>query len=370
MKVGVLTSSRADFGIYSSLLKRIQEDSFFDLEIIAFGTHLSKFHGYTVEQIVEARFPKIYKIASLLTNDDEHSISTAYGLTALKFSDFWADHMYDWVLCLGDRFEMAAAVQAGIPYDVNFAHLHGGETTLGAIDNIYRHQITLAAKLHFPATQLFAERIIDITGNKKGINVVGSLSIDEIGNLNIPDEDEFRNRYNIQGDFILITFHPETVSPERNRANAKEMYKALKMLSKNMKLVITMPNADTYGTIFRANLLQLKNEEADQVILIETFGKLNYFAAMRYCTFLLGNTSSGIIEAASFGKYVINVGDRQKGRAQSGNVVNTSFDAKEINHAALSLLPKGRFAGVNIYYRPGTARAILESLKNFNNEEL
>src|SRR5690606_5753673 len=145
MRVAVLTSSRADFGIYLPLLNRLKEDPFFQLEIIAFGTHLSKFHGYTLDQIKESGFTTIHEISSLLTNDDEVSIATSFGLTVLKFADFWDKHSYDWVLCLGDRFEMAAAVQAGIPFGVRFAHLHGGETTLGAIDNIYRHQTSLAS---------------------------------------------------------------------------------------------------------------------------------------------------------------------------------------------------------------------------------
>lgn len=363
MKIGILTSSRADFGIYLPLLQKMREDSFFELEIIAFGTHLSKFHGYTIEEIKSGGFPVIHEISSILTNDDEVSISTAYGLTALKFADFWNEHNFDWVLCLGDRFEMAAAVQAGIPFGVKFAHIHGGETTLGAIDNIYRHQITLASQLHFPSTEGFADRISEIIGTKEKIYPVGSLSIEDIENLPIPKEVDFRQKYGIEGEFALLTFHPETVSPEKNKENALEMFKALEEISNVILLVITMPNADTNGTLFRRVLFSLKEKCNDRVMLIENFGKLNYFAAMRYCEFLIGNTSSGIIEAASFGKYVINVGDRQKGRAQSENVMNVSFNSEQIKEAFIYLSKKEIFEGINIYQKKNTGDSIMKFLK-------
>jgi GDP/UDP-N,N'-diacetylbacillosamine 2-epimerase (hydrolysing) len=369
MKIGVLTSSRADYGIYLPLLERIKSDPLYDLEIIAFGTHLSKFHGYTVDQIKQDGYSVIHELSSLITNDDESAIATAYGLTCLKFADFWKYHSYDWVFCLGDRFEMSAAIQAALPFGVRFAHLHGGETTLGAIDNTYRHQITLASALHFPATQIFAERIAELTGTTDNIYPVGSLSIDALADMDVPEEIAFREKHQIHEEYSLLTFHPETVDPKRNESYAKEMLQALSIIAKTTLLVITMPNADTNGSIFREALYALKERHPQKVLLIENFGKLNYFAAMRYCTMLIGNTSSGIIEAASFGKYVINVGDRQKGRAQSANVINTAFLATHITDAFTKLCNQGKYEGENIYYQAGTADLILNHL-NIVNEKL
>lgn len=364
MKIGVLTSSRADYGIYLPLLKQLKERPDYKLEIIAFGTHLSKYHGYTLDYIKSDGFEVIYEISSILTNDDETSISTAYGLTVLKFADFWREHQFDWVFCLGDRYEMSAAVQAGIPYGINFAHIHGGETTLGAIDNIYRHQISLASKKHFPATEFFAKRIEELIGSPENIFYVGSLSIDELGEMPIPAESEFREKYGIKGEFALLTFHPETVSPQKNVEYAAEMLNGLKEIAKEVLLVITMPNADTFGTIYRDALYQLKESVSDRVLLIENFGKLNYFAAIRYCKLMIGNTSSGIIEAASFGKYVMNVGDRQKGRAQSDNIINVPFSSKEMIKAFSLALERRDYKGDNIYHRSGTVNLILNNLKD------
>ena len=367
MKIGILTSSRADYGIYLPLLNKIKEDSFFDLEIIAFGTHLSKSHGYTLSEIEKNNYKKIHTISSLIANDDEQSIATSYGLTVLKFSDFWQQNKFELVLCLGDRFEMSAAVQAGIPFNVKFAHLHGGETTLGAIDNIYRHQITLASNLHFTASEMFSDRIVELIGHKKNVFTVGSLSLNDIEKFQPINKTEFYSKFNIPNkDFALITFHPETVNTEMNQHFSFEMRKALSQVASKLYLVITMPNADTMGSVFRMEIEQLKNEFSTQVMCIENFGKENYFSAMYYAKLLIGNTSSGIIEAASFGKYVVNVGDRQKGRMQSDNVINTTFNHQNIIDAVEKAIVNKTFIGKNKYYNQDAADLIIHHIKQFN----
>lgn len=364
MKIGVLTSSRADYGIYLPLLQKMQLDPFFELEIIAFGTHLSKFHGYTLYEIQKGGFKVLHTISSLISNDDEQAIATAYGLTALKFADFWASHTFDSVLCLGDRFEMNAAVQAGIPFGVKFAHLHGGETTLGAIDNIYRHQITLAACLHFVATEMFKSKVIELTGNNKNIFNVGSLSLDNIDHFEAVDESIFYNQFKIpKANFALVTFQPETVASKDNLIYVHEMKIALSEIALDLNLVITMPNADTLGTSYRQVKTELKATYPNKIVLIENFGKKNYFSAMKYAQFLIGNTSSGIIEAASFGKYVVNVGERQKGREQSNNILECPFNAKAIIKNVKKAVSFGNFFGQNVYYKPNVADNIISILK-------
>ena len=364
MKIGVLTSSRADYGIYVPLLEKIKNDTYFELEIITFGTHVSKNHGYTIQEIQKDSYKVIHQIDTLLLDDNETSIAKSYGLTTVAFADFWSNNKYDLVFCLGDRFEMSAAVQAGIPFGVKFAHLHGGETTLGAIDNVYRHQITLASKLHFVATECFAKKVSELIGTSDTINDVGSLSLDNIKSFQPIDKKEFYTKFNIPSDdFVLVTFHPETVSSTNNYQFAQEMKIALATISKNIFVVITMPNADTLGSIFRERLLSLKEENPNSILLIENFGKINYFSAMYYSKLLIGNTSSGIIEAASFGKYVVNVGDRQKGRLQSKNIFNCDFNSVEIINNFFMIQSLRPFVGENIYYKQGAANAIINKLK-------
>lgn len=367
MKIGILTSSRADYGIYFPLLNELKKDSFFKLEIIAFGTHLSKSHGFTLTEIENNGFDIIHTISSLISNDDEESIATSYGLTILKFVDFWKANRYDLIFCLGDRFEMSAAVQAGIPFGLKFAHIHGGETTLGAIDNIYRNQITHASILHFTANDLFSNKVYKLIGPSINIHTVGSLSLDGIENYQSISKFDFYQKFNLpNNDFALITFHPETVNTDMNEQFAIEMKKALSQLVSKLFLVITMPNADTMGSIFRREIIKLKEEFSNQVLCIENLGKENYFSAMYYAKVLIGNTSSGIIEAASFGKYVVNVGDRQKGRMQSDNVINAPFKYQKIIEAVDIAIQRKSFKGINKYFNQHSVNLIINHIKQFN----
>jgi GDP/UDP-N,N'-diacetylbacillosamine 2-epimerase (hydrolysing) len=367
MKIGVLTSSRADYGIYLPLLNKIKKDNFFELEIIAFGTHLSRSHGYTLKDIEKDTYNCIHTISSLISDDSEESIASSYGLTVLKFSDFWEIHKYDLVFCLGDRFEMSAAIQAGIPFGVKFAHLHGGEITLGAIDNIYRHQITLASTLHFTAVDIFTQKVCRLIDSSQNVFTTGSLSLNDIKSFIPIEKQAFFEKFGIPEEgFILVTFHSETMSSQDNFQYAEEMKKALRKLSEKTFIVITMPNADTQGSIYREAVEKLKLEVPDRILLIENFGKTNYFSAMYYASILLGNTSSGILEAASFGKYVVNVGDRQKGRAQSKNIINCEFEEKAIISSVRKAIEFKVYKGENIYFKLDAADNIIKIIKQFS----
>ncbi|MDP4679785.1 MAG: UDP-N-acetylglucosamine 2-epimerase, partial [Cyclobacteriaceae bacterium] len=155
MRIGVLTSSRADFGIYLPLIKALDSDEHFNLSLIVFGAHLSKEHGYTITEILEMGFSKIQKLCPLEFEDSPAEIGKSIGHITSHFASYWENHkeVYDVVFCLGDRFEMFAAVVAGVPFGIRFAHIHGGETTLGAIDNVFRHSITLYSTIHFTSTE-------------------------------------------------------------------------------------------------------------------------------------------------------------------------------------------------------------------------
>ncbi|SFG33024.1 GDP/UDP-N,N'-diacetylbacillosamine 2-epimerase (hydrolysing) [Pontibacter chinhatensis] len=374
MRIGVLTSSRADYGIYKPLLKALQEDTKFDLKIIAFGTHLSPFHGSTVDTIIADGFGVDYKVRSLLLNDDKNAVSTACALTSLKFADFWEQHTneFDLVFCLGDRFEMFGAVSAGIPYHIKFAHIHGGETTLGAIDNIYRHAITLSSTLHFVSQEVFASRVAEIKGDNANIYVTGALSLDNLTNTQLLSKDEFEDKWNINLNIptVLVTVHPETVAPEMNERHLTEILDALRFIAKEYQVVITMPNADTNGNIFRAGFYKLKSELYEKLHLIENFGTQSYFTCMFYSKILLGNTSSGIIEAASFKKYVINIGDRQKGRVAGGNVFHVPFDSQSIINTLKNISTLREYKGGNPYFKKGAAQTIISILKEFDSDKL
>lgn len=364
MRIGILTSSRADYGIYIPLLEELKKDTFFDLQIIAFGTHLSKKHDFTIKNIVKDEYKIIHKINTFINDDSKKGIVDSYSKTISEFSKFWSKNKFDLVFCLGDRFEMSAAVQSSIPFGVTLAHISGGETTLGAIDNIYRHQITLASKIHFVSINSNFKKVVQLTGSSNHIYNVGSLSLNNIELFKATDKSTFFDKFGIKnGPYILVTIHPETVSVESNLLYAKEFSKALSEICKEINVIITMPNADTLGSVYRKEINNLRDNNQNSILLIENFGKKHYFNAMNYSTLLLGNTSSGIIEAASFGKYFINVGDRQKGRTQSLNVYDVNFDSYNIIKTTLKLLSYDPYSGENIYFKKQSAKKIITTLK-------
>ena len=366
MKIGVLTSSRSDYGIYLPLLRELKEDPFFDLEIIVFGTHLIKKFGYTYKDIVKDKFDNIKKIKSLIDDDSESGIVLSYSKTIKEFSNFWANNLYDLVFCLGDRFEMSAAVQSGIPFRIKFAHIHGGETTLGAIDNIYRHQITLASIIHFTSTEESLNKVNLLIGNPKFTFNVGSLSLNDIKKFKPAKKSDFLKSFHIEDKpFVLATFHPETVSLKNNLSYANIMRTAIAEISKSVQVVVTMPNADTLGSLYRKELNKLKLNNSENIVLVENFGKVNYFNAMYYSSVLIGNSSSGIIEAASFNKYFVNVGERQRGRSQSQNVKNVPFDSSKIIKETLKFKNNKKYFGENIYFREEPSKSIIKILKKW-----
>jgi GDP/UDP-N,N'-diacetylbacillosamine 2-epimerase (hydrolysing) len=366
IRLGVLTSSRADFGIYLPLLTRLKADAGFELNLIVFGTHLSPFHGHTIDHIRSAGFDVRYEIESMLLSDSSDAIATSMGLTTIKFADFWREHAkdFDLVFCLGDRYEMFSAVMAGVPFQISFAHLHGGETTLGAIDNVFRHAITLASKVHFVSTPGAADRVKEIVNNDSNIYYVGALGLDNLSDLKLLTIDEFKQKWSVDlsKSTILVTFHPETVGYKENERYTDELVKTIHKLLYNYQVLITMPNADTAGNIIRraftAGFSGLQN-----VFLIENLGSAGYFTAMKYCSFLLGNTSSGIIEAASLGKYVIDLGDRQKGRIAGENVIHTPIEMSSILDAVQQVEISGDFDDQNIYFNNGASDQIIKILK-------
>jgi GDP/UDP-N,N'-diacetylbacillosamine 2-epimerase (hydrolysing) len=340
------------------------------VKIIAFGTHLSLFHGYTIKQIEEAGFDVAYKIESMLLTDSPASISTSIGLTAIKFSDFWMNHKndFDLVFCLGDRYEMFGAVMAGVPFQIKFAHLHGGETTLGAIDNVYRHSITLASKYHFVSTLAYAHRVSRIIDSDSNIFHVGALSLDNLFDLKLLSIEQFKQKWgiDISKKTILVTFNPETVDYNNNEKHINELVKTVNSLT-SYQILITMPNADTAGNYVRQVLIQAYSK-VDHVFLVENLGSLSYFTAMKYCSFLLGNTSSGIIEAASLKKYVINIGDRQKGRLSGDNVINVPIDKDSIVNAVGKIENEDLLINENIYYNGGASEKIIDILKTIDSK--
>jgi GDP/UDP-N,N'-diacetylbacillosamine 2-epimerase (hydrolysing) len=366
MKIGVLTSSRADYGIYYPLLNAIKSDPLFTLRIIAFGTHLSEKHGFTLNNIIKDNFEVEHTVQTVPTDDTPYAISESMGRTLVSFSKIWQESNYDLVLCLGDRYEMFAACASATPFGIKLAHLHGGEQTIGAIDDAFRHAITHMSQVHFTACETYRKRVVELKGSEKNVFNVGSLSIDNLTHLNLYEIREFKERFGIDlsKPSILITFHPETVSFEKNEFYINELIAALSE-TKGYQFIITMPNADTMGLLVRQRLIDFI-EINENAFGVESFGTLGYLSCMKNCSFMLGNTSSGYIEASFFPKYVIDLGDRQTGRIITGNIYKCGIDRSEILKAILKFDKNTKLPSVDIYGDGNAASKILEIIKTIN----
>lgn len=370
MRVTVLTSSRADYSIYFPLLKNLKSDSFFDLKIIAFGTHLSDIYGYTINKIKEDGFVVIGAKDTMPDGDLPIDISNSIGKCIKVFAEIWEKDDSDLIIVLGDRYEMFAACTASIPFGKTIAHIHGGEITLGAIDDVFRHAITLMSTYHFVTTDTYKNKVIDLIGNSENVFNVGALSIDNLAELELLDLNAFKEKFAIDLSIpsILITFHPETVDFERNETFCYELINALDE-TKDYQFVITMPNADTMGARIREMLLEFVSRN-NSAIAVESFGTIGYLSCMKHCSFMLGNTSSGFVEASFFPKFVINIGNRQDGRIITENIRNCKIEKNAIR-GLINEFPKITLPdNISVYGDGNTSNRILSIIKNIYSELL
>lgn len=368
MKIALLTSSRADYGIYFPLIKQLVEEKEFELDIISFGTHNSLFYGETVKQIEADGFIVKHKVQSLILGEGPESVTDSMGLTFLKFSKIWATEKYKLCIVLGDRFEMFAAAYSTIAFNIPIAHISGGEQTIGAIDNSFRDALTVLSNYHFASTEVYAKRVRQIKGTDENVYNVGALSIDNMKHLKFLTKEEFKTQFNIDLDqpSILITFHPETVSYLKNKDYVQELISALDEV-KNYRLIITMPNADTMGGIIRDYLTKFI-ERTPNSVGVESFGMVGYLTCMKYSSFMLGNSSSGFVEASFFPKYVINIGNRQTGRILTENIFNCKIEKSEILEAISAFENFDVGKPVDIYGDGNAANKIVAILKTLRRD--
>jgi len=237
----------------------------------------------------------------------------------------------------------------------------------GAIDNVYRDALTHCSDLHFTSTQECASRVRKMVKNSVSIDVVGILSIEELENMKLLTLDEFSKKWNIdlKNPTILVSIHPETIHPENNLQFSQVVFETLEIVQKSHQLVITMPNADTNGNMYRRTFEKLNKNYPNQIHVLENLGLQSYFTCMKYAKLMIGNTSSGISEAASFNKYFINIGKRQEGRIKGLNVISVPFEKDLIIYEIEKTIQLGDFSGGNIYKKEGALQLIIRKLKEF-----
>lgn len=370
MRIAILTSSRADYSIYYPLLVQLKKNKNFIFDIIAFGSHISQEIDNSLCKIIEDGFDIKYKINTNPSSDQAVAISESMGETIKYFSQIWQNERYDLVFCLGDRYEMFAAVSSTVPFNLSIAHIHGGEETLGAIDNKFRHSITHMSRYHFTTTEFYKKRVIELIQESNHVYNVGSLSYDNMKNLKLISLTEFQLKFNIDlsKPTILITFHPETASIDQNEFFINELINALQCI-KHFQFVFTMPNSDPESNIIRTKITDFVKSNTN-AIAVENFGTIGYLTCMKYCKLMLGNTSSGFAEAAYFPKPVINLGDRQKGRLVTSNIINCKIIKNEIIAAFEKASSLNVLERSNIYGSGNAAIKIIDILCKIINKEI
>jgi len=324
-KICVVTGTRAEYGLFYPVMKKIQASDKLELQLIATTMHLSEEFGSTYKQIEEDGFKIDEKIENLLSSDTKSSIAKSTGLATILLSDAFARLKPDILLLLGDRYETHASATTAMLMNIPIAHIHGGEITEGAVDEQIRHSITKMSYLHFPSTQSYANRIIQMGEDPSRVFVSGAPGIDNIMSMQLLSKYELEKDLNWKfgSKSALITYHPVTLESNDLDEEVEQMFEALRQ--SNLSVLFTYANADDSGRLINQKIEGFCQENVNKYKVVKSLGQLRYLSAMKYADVLIGNTSSGIIEAASFQKPVVNIGNRQKGRLQSGNVINCTI---------------------------------------------
>lgn len=327
-KICVVTGTRAEYGLLFPLLKRIQQDSAFQLQMLVTGMHLSSEFGDTYKQIESDGFTIDEKVEMLLSADTATGVVKSMGLATIGFADAFDRLQPELIIILGDRFEMLAAAQSALIMQIPIAHLHGGECTFGAYDDAIRHSITKMATWHFTSTESHRKRIIQLGESPEHVFNVGAIGIENIMNLPLLARNELfeQLQLDLALPMFLITYHPETTG------ETDGIFKLIGALQNypNINLLFTKSNADNGGRKINETIQKFTLTHPNAK-LYDSLGQLKYLSAVKHAEAVIGNSSSGLIEVPYLMTPTVNIGTRQEGREQPNSVFNTLLDIEEIH---------------------------------------
>ena len=364
--IGVVTVARSDYGIYLPILHRIVSEPELQLSLYVSGMHLSPEFGHTVSAIEQDGFEIAERVEMLLSSDTPEAVAKSMGLGVIGFAQAFARQRPDLLLVLGDRFEMYAAALAALPFKIPIAHIHGGEVTEGAMDEALRHGITKLSHLHFVSTEVYARRVRQLGEEPWRITVAGAPALDNLDTVPLLSKTDLESAlgFALEKPCLIVTFHPATLQFEQAEAQLRELLAAVE--AADAQAIFTLPNADMSGRAV-LRLIQDFLPSHPRARLVENLGTQRYFSLMSQASAMIGNSSSGIIEAPSFELPVVNVGLRQSGRERAANVIDVLGGSAAILNGirkALSREFRGQLAGTSNPYRQprGAAPIIVENL--------
>ncbi len=367
IKISIITSTRADFGIFSNLITLIKKDDKFQLKVIVTGSHLSRKYGSSIKEIRKNKIRIAEKVDILSVSDSKLGILKSCSNAILKLGKALNRINPDIILILGDRYEILNAAQAGVILQKPIVHFHGGELTLNSYDNYFRHAISKLSNIHFVSTNIYRERLIKMGESPKNIFNVGSIGLEKINDMKLYKKNEIEKILKIKllKKVVLFTLHPETLNLKDLKNQINISINSLNQL-KDTTIIITIPNhdVDSYKiiSIFKKICKKKKN-----FYFFHSLGRKMYFSCINNAHLIVGNSSSGVIEAPSFKKYSINLGERQKGREMCKSVISVNFNEKKIKKALKKYLHK-KFSSnyKNPYFKKDSAKSVLKILKKID----
>lgn len=372
--ITVVTGSRAEFGLLKSLLTLIGNSHDLELELLVSGSHLSEKHGYTIREIQDMGFPDFHTIDLGIHLESEAEVGLVIGEAIKKFSLQFSTRKPSMVLVLGDRYEIFGVAIAAAAQGIPLGHIHGGEVTEGSRDDLYRHAITKLASVHFVANLEFRNRVVRLGESPEAVHIVGGLGLDAISKTKIIPKEEIENSLGItlSNNLALVTFHPDTVNPQDTELQTRVLINAMDYFP-DIQFIITGSNADYKGEKVN-KLFQQASLMHSNFFFIPSLGQEKYLSLLAMAKFVLGNSSSGILEAPSLKVATVNVGSRQNGRPRAGSIIDVECEESAIK-SGIELSQSDEFQSLlatvnNPYGQPGASQKILNALQELEYETL
>lgn len=334
-KICVVTGTRAEYGILRPLLYKLKENANVCLQLVATGTHLTAEFGRTVDDIENDGFEVSDRVQMLLASDCPIGVTKSLGLATIGFADLFARIKPDLLVLLGDRYEMLSAAQAALIFRIPIAHIHGGEATEGLIDDAIRHSISKMASLHFVSTPTYRARLLSMGESPERVFNFGAMGIDNLGTFKQWSKEQLQQQlgFSLREPIFILTYHPVTLLSEfENITGARELVRAICDF-KNATIIVTGSNADTFGKTLFEELKKQSQKQNLNVNFVTNLGSDRYLSLLKISKVMIGNSSSGIIEAHSLGLPVVNIGRRQRGRIKASSVIDCNEDASSIASA-------------------------------------
>lgn len=376
-KICVVTGTRAEYGLLSRLMRMIKESDKAQLQVVATNMHLSPKYGNTYKEIeadgfvIDKRVPIIDETAP----NDSHSTVLEMSRALSGFADAYSELKPDLLVVLGDRYEILAAAAAALIMRIPIAHISGGDVTEGAFDDAIRHSITKMSQLHFPSTEEYRKRVIQLGEQPDRVFNVGALGVENIKKMLLMGKEEIEKEidFKINNNTILVTYHPVTLGKRTAKDDIEDFVSALEE-RKDVQVIFTMPNSDTGSQFIVDAINDFVAKNPERAKAYKSLGVVRYLSVMSQVAAVVGNSSSGLVEVPSFGIPTLNIGDRQKGRLAADSVYNCAPDKTAVlNGLDMVLSPAFRQKAAethNPYEKENTAQTIYDVISTYPLEQL